>query len=72
LLCDGVAEAVSRRLSAFYRAEFGRVLHHNTDKVHLGAGRAEPAYGGGRVVNPIYVLVRTIVGSGGSTASSRT
>ncbi|GAB7093098.1 methionine adenosyltransferase [Halolamina litorea] len=56
-LCDGVAEAVSRRLSRFYRAEFGRVLHHNTDKVHLGAGRAEPTFGGGRVVEPIYVLV---------------
>jgi S-adenosylmethionine synthetase len=56
-LCDGVAEAVSRRLSRFYRDEFGRVLHHNTDKVHLGAGRAEPAFGGGRVVEPLYVLI---------------
>ncbi|MFB6184042.1 MAG: methionine adenosyltransferase [Haloarculaceae archaeon] len=56
-LCDGVAEAVSRRLSRFYREEFGRVLHHNTDKVHLGAGRAEPAFGGGTVREPIYVLV---------------
>lgn len=56
-LCDGVAEAVSRRLSQFYRDEFDRVLHHNTDKVHLGAGRAEPAFGGGEVVDPIYVLV---------------
>ena len=56
-LCDGVAEAVSRRLSRFYRAEFGRVLHHNTDKVHLGAGRAAPEFGGGEVVDPIYVLV---------------
>ncbi|MFB6080158.1 MAG: methionine adenosyltransferase [Haloferacaceae archaeon] len=56
-LCDGIAEAVSRRLSRFYRDEFGRVLHHNTDKVHLGAGRADPAFGGGRVVEPIYVLV---------------
>ncbi|MFW5911286.1 MAG: methionine adenosyltransferase [Halolamina sp.] len=56
-LCDGVAEAVSRRLSRFYRAEFGRVLHHNTDKVHLGAGQADPAFGGGVVVDPIYVLV---------------
>ncbi|WP_435073741.1 methionine adenosyltransferase [Halorubrum sp. HHNYT27] len=56
-LCDGVAEAVSLRLSRFYRDEFGRVLHHNTDKIHLGAGRADPAFGGGRVVEPIYVLV---------------
>ncbi|MFW6316854.1 MAG: methionine adenosyltransferase [Halorubrum sp.] len=56
-LCDGIAEAVSRRLSRFYRDEFGRILHHNTDKVHLGAGRARPAFGGGRLTEPIYVLV---------------
>lgn len=56
-LCDGVAEAVSRRLSQYYRREFGRVLHHNTDKVHLGAGRAAPEYGGGELVDPIFVLV---------------
>ncbi|QKY19609.1 methionine adenosyltransferase [Halolamina sp. CBA1230] len=56
-LCDGVAEAVSRTLSRFYRDEFDRVLHHNTDKVHLGAGRATPEYGGGEVVDPIYLLV---------------
>ncbi|MFB6189248.1 MAG: methionine adenosyltransferase [Halapricum sp.] len=56
-LCDGVAEAVSRRLSQYYRGEFGRILHHNTDKVHLGAGRADPAFGGGTVLDPIYVLV---------------
>ncbi len=56
-LRDGVAEAVSRRLSRFRREEYGRILHHNTDKVHLGAGRAEPAFGGGRVVEPIYLLV---------------
>lgn len=56
-LCDGVAEAVSRRLARFYREEFGRVRHHNTDQVYLGAGQSEPAYGGGAVVEPIYVLV---------------
>ena len=56
-LCDGVAEAVSRALSRFYRDEFDRVLHHNTDKVHLGAGRATPSFGGGEVVDPIYLLV---------------
>lgn len=56
-LCDGIAEAVSRRLSRHYRREFDRVHHHNTDKVHLGAGRAEPSFGGGTVHEPIYVLV---------------
>jgi S-adenosylmethionine synthetase len=56
-LCDGVAEAVSRRLSTRYRDQFGRVLHHNTDSVQLVAGRASPAFGGGDVETPIYVLL---------------
>lgn len=56
-ICDGVAEAVSRALSRYYREEFGRILHHNTDKVHLSAGRATPKYGGGEVLDPIYLLI---------------
>ena len=56
-LCDGVAEAVSRRLSTWYRDHFGRVLHHNTDNVQIVAGRASPAFGGGVVETPIYVLL---------------
>jgi len=38
-LCDGTAGTVSRQLSQFYYDEFGRIYHHNTNKVHLGAGR---------------------------------
>lgn len=56
-LCDGLAEAVSRALSQAYLDRVGRICHHNTDKVHLAAGRSEPAYGGGRVTQPIYVLL---------------
>jgi S-adenosylmethionine synthetase len=56
-VCDGIAEAVSRRLSRHYLDEFGAILHHNTDKVQLVAGTAEPAFGGGEVVDPIYVLL---------------
>lgn len=47
-VCDGIAEAVSRRLSRQYLDEFGAVRHHNTDKVQLVAGTVEPAFGGGR------------------------
>ena len=57
-LCDGVAEAVSRRLSRFSRDEFDRVLRYHTDKVYLGAGRAAPAFGGGEVVDPLSGLSR--------------
>ena len=56
-ICDGVAEAISRRLSQHYLDEFGRILHHNTDKVQLVAGTTNPAFGGGEIVDPIYVLL---------------
>ncbi|WP_435348940.1 methionine adenosyltransferase [Haloarchaeobius sp. HRN-SO-5] len=56
-LCDGIAEAISRRLSRHYLDEFGHVLHHNTDKVQLVAGTTNPAFGGGEIVDPIYVLL---------------
>ena len=56
-ICDGIAEAVSRRLSRYYLDEFGRILHHNTDKVQLVAGTTDPRFGGGDVIDPIYVLL---------------
>lgn len=56
-LCDGVAEAVSRALAQAYLDRVGQVLHYNTDETQLVAGRAAPAYGGGEMVNPIYLLV---------------
>lgn len=56
-ICDGIADAISRRLSSYYRDEFGAILHHNTDKVQLVAGHTEPAFGGGELVDPIYVLI---------------
>ncbi|HSJ96111.1 MAG TPA: methionine adenosyltransferase, partial [Myxococcota bacterium] len=48
-ICDALAEAFSLALSRFYREHFGRILHHNVDKVLLVGGRAEPAFGGGAV-----------------------
>lgn len=56
-ICDGIAEAISRRLSRYYLDEFDRILHHNTDKVQLVAGTTNPAFGGGELVDPIYVLI---------------
>ncbi len=56
-ICDGIAEAISRRLSRHYLDEFGQILHHNTDSVQLVAGTTEPAFGGGDIVDPIYVLI---------------
>ena len=56
-ICDGVAESVSRGLSQLYLDRVGKVLHYNTDETQLVAGRAAPAFGGGEVVEPIYILV---------------
>ena len=56
-ICDGIAEAVSRGLSQLYLDRVGKVLHYNTDETQLVAGRAAPAFGGGEVLSPIYVLI---------------
>jgi S-adenosylmethionine synthetase len=56
-LCDGIAETVSRALAAAYLDRVGRVLHYNTDETQLVAGSAAPAFGGGEVLEPIYVLI---------------
>ncbi len=56
-LADGIADAVSRALCKYYLDEFGTVLHHNTDQVEIVGGRADPQFGGGRILNPVYVLL---------------
>ena len=56
-ICDGIAESVSRALSSLYLDRVGRVLHYNTDETQLVAGRASPAFEGGEVIEPIYILI---------------
>ncbi len=56
-LSDGVAERVAKRLCQAYRERFGHVLHFNTDETQLVAGRSEPAFGGGEIHSPIYILL---------------
>jgi S-adenosylmethionine synthetase len=56
-LIDGACEAVSRGLSEHYLDSFGAILHHNVDKGILVGGKAEAVFGGGRVTQPIYVMV---------------
>jgi S-adenosylmethionine synthetase len=56
-ICDAIAETVSLALCREYQAAFGRILHHNTDKGMLVAGRTRPRLGGGTVLEPMrYVL----------------
>jgi S-adenosylmethionine synthetase len=54
---DGASEAVSRELCRYYRREFGAVLHHNIDKGLLVGGKAHPVFGGGDVIDPMYLVV---------------
>ncbi len=56
-IADGVSESVSRALCRMYLDEFGKILHHNTDETQVVGGASEPKFGGGRVTQPIYVLL---------------
>jgi len=56
-LADGIAESVSRALCKAYIEQCGGVLHHNTDQGEIVGGETMPAFGGGKVIKPIYVLV---------------
>jgi S-adenosylmethionine synthetase len=56
-ICDALAEELSLALSRFYLERAGGILHHNVDKALLVAGRSEPRFGGGRVVEPMHVFL---------------
>lgn len=56
-VADGVAETVSESLCAMYQKEVGHVLHHNTDQTEVVAGISAPAFGGGKIIKPVYILM---------------
>ncbi len=56
-IADGVSESVSRALCRMYLDEFGKILHHNTDETQVVGGGAEPKFGGGKITEPIYMLL---------------
>jgi S-adenosylmethionine synthetase len=56
-LADGIAESMSRALSREYIKRFGVVLHHNTDETQIVAGKSKPCFGGGEVIQPIFILL---------------
>ncbi len=56
-IADSIAEMASRELSRYYLEHYGAILHHNLDKVLLVGGQAEPRFGGGEVLHPIYILI---------------
>jgi len=56
-VADGIAESVSEALSRYYVKHYGRILHHNTDETQVVGGQAAPRFGGGLVLEPIYILL---------------
>jgi S-adenosylmethionine synthetase len=56
-LADHLAEELSRVYSRWTLDHCGAVLHHNFDKLALLGGAAQVWYGGGRVLDPVRVLV---------------
>ncbi len=56
-ICDAASEELSRALSRYYLEHYGRIYHHNVDKAVLVGGRVEVEFGGGRLLEPIYLLI---------------
>lgn len=56
-ICDAVAEQICVRLCRYYHEHFGRILHHNVDKVLLVGGRAHASFGGGTIAEPIEIYL---------------
>ncbi|MEM2657883.1 MAG: methionine adenosyltransferase, partial [Archaeoglobaceae archaeon] len=56
-LADGIAESMSRELCKEYIKRFGVVMHHNTDETQIIAGKSCPRFGGGEVIEPIYIIL---------------
>ncbi|AFK50446.1 methionine adenosyltransferase [Thermogladius calderae 1633] len=56
-IADSASEVASRALCQYYLKEFGTILHHNLDKTLLVGGQANPRFGGGEVIEPIYIIV---------------
>ena len=56
-LADGIAEAISIEYSKVCIEKFGHVLHHNVDKLYIGAGKVERDFGKYKVIEPIKIVV---------------
>jgi len=56
-ILDAVVEDVGVNLCKYYISNFGRILHHNVDKGSIAGGRARVDFGGGELLEPIYICV---------------
>jgi len=44
-------------LCKMYKERYGRILHHNTDEVEVVGGQSAPVFGGGSILEPMYILL---------------
>ncbi|MEO0202943.1 MAG: methionine adenosyltransferase [candidate division WOR-3 bacterium] len=56
-ICDNISESFSIELSKYYKENFGKIFHHNVDKAVLIGGKAIPKFGGGKVIEPIEIIL---------------
>jgi S-adenosylmethionine synthetase len=56
-IADGLAESVSQALCKMYIKRYGRILHHNTDETQIVGGQSAPKFGGGSILEPVYILL---------------
>ena len=56
-ISDRASEELSIALSQYYLSHFGRIYHHNVDKCVLVGGQSQAWFGGGKIVEPIYLLL---------------
>ncbi|RLE40135.1 hypothetical protein DRZ77_02950 [Candidatus Woesearchaeota archaeon] len=57
VICDCCCEAAGKALSEYYVKNFGRLMHYNVDKGVLIAGKAKPRFGGGKIIEPMRLMV---------------
>lgn len=72
-ICDALAETFSINLCREYQRRVGTVLHHNVDKALLCGGSSSPAFGAGKVTQPMQILLagRAVSAIGGETIPVR-
>ena len=56
-LADALAEELSRVYSQYCLNKYGAVLHHNLDKLYIGAGWNTNTFGSVTKIEPIKVVV---------------
>lgn len=56
-IADALSESVSRSLCKMYLEKYDRILHHNTDETQVVGGQSAPGFGGGTILEPVYILL---------------